>query len=108
MKLHFSDRAQNRTVQPEIGSTSCARSNNLQLVTSIEPDVGKSDLSPTREDHSLSWRCAFGSCLKLRIYEGGRPDIAKHCDWCAICQSLVVTDRDDQESIAKLIDQNLL
>ena len=54
---------------------------------------------------SLSWLCAF--CGKLRIWEGGRPEIADHCKWCATCGSLVAVDAKDQEAVAKSIDRHL-
>jgi hypothetical protein len=54
---------------------------------------------------SLGWLCAF--CGMLRIWEGGRPKIADHCEWCAICGSLVVGAPKDQEAVAKLIDRHL-
>jgi hypothetical protein len=88
-----------------------AMSTQSHALASLEPNgltVRINDLSPTRENPSLSWLCSFGSCSKLRIYEGGRPDIAKHYGWCAVCQSLVVTDAKDQEGIVKLIDQHLM
>jgi hypothetical protein len=59
--------------------------------------------------HSLSWACKFGSCSKLRVYEGGRPGLAEDLGWCPVCKYLCCeTEPNVQSTIAAMIDQHLI
>lgn len=56
---------------------------------------------------TLSWECAFG-CGALRVYDGGRPNLFRHLDTCAICQSRIAIEPTDRAAVAILIDRHLL
>jgi hypothetical protein len=55
---------------------------------------------------SLSWRCGFPPCTKLRVYEGGSR--FGPLERCSICDSSVAVDSRHQEAIIAAIDQHLL
>jgi hypothetical protein len=56
---------------------------------------------------SLSLKCPFPPCKRLRVWAGRRPDITGRCAWCATCDNFCIVDPTDQSAILALIDRNL-
>jgi hypothetical protein len=75
--------------------------------TSTLPDgSGRHSDLPARQQHSLSWLCAF--CGQLKIFEGGRPLELGRLDDCATRGDRIANKLDDQAAVSAMIDQHLL
>jgi hypothetical protein len=78
----------------------------LERSAAVKPEV--SDLIVTdAAEPSYSWLCQF-FCGRLRVYEGGRPDLFGHLETCRICGSRVAVETADHTAVAAMIDKHLL
>jgi hypothetical protein len=80
-------------------------------LASLEPDdcIVRENAPPgASNEPSLSWRCGFPPCRKLRVHEGGSRFFSGQLEWCSTCECAVVVDSRRQETIIAAIDQHLL
>lgn len=78
----------------------------LEVTVSTNPALRKDDtVGVDSSSPSLAWQCCY--CPSIRVWEGSRPDLTRHCEWCPTCQHLCIVHADDWPAVSRLIDQNL-